>query len=94
MIIKNIENNSISTAQIGWSLWVAVGSTSGYIISFILFFIARIRGFSVNKEQKFVSINDPPERRDDINRQRTSNGVMTALDRLIRFSSPQTSLRT
>ncbi|CAF0822436.1 unnamed protein product [Brachionus calyciflorus] len=43
MLAKNLDsNNVITTNEIGWSLWLAVGSTGGYLISLVLFCIHRI----------------------------------------------------
>jgi len=43
MLAKNLDgNNVITTGQIGWSLWLAVSSTGGFLISLVLFCIHRI----------------------------------------------------
>ena len=44
----------IKTNQIGWSLWVAVASTGGYLISLVLFCTARAR-HSLDKPDKYMS---------------------------------------
>jgi hypothetical protein len=43
MLAKNLDsNNVITTNQIGWSLWLAVASTGGFLIALVLFCIHRI----------------------------------------------------
>jgi hypothetical protein len=43
MLAKNLDsNNLITTNQIGWSLWLAVGSTGGFLIALVFFCIHRI----------------------------------------------------
>lgn len=43
MLAKNLDNNNvIATNQIGWSLWLAVGSTGGFLLALVLFCIHRI----------------------------------------------------
>ena len=43
MLAKNLDvNNVITTSQIGWSLWLAVGSTGGFLLSLVLYCIHRI----------------------------------------------------
>jgi hypothetical protein len=43
MLAKNLDaNNVITIYQIGWSLWLAVASTGGFMIAIILFCIHRI----------------------------------------------------
>ena len=43
MLAKNLDgNNVITTNQIGWSLWLAVGSTGGFLLALVLFCIHRI----------------------------------------------------
>lgn len=43
MLAKNLDaNNTIERSSIGWSLWAAVGSTGGYLISLVLFCMHRI----------------------------------------------------
>lgn len=43
MLAKNLDaNNVITTNQIGWSLWLAVSSTGGFLIALVFFCIHRI----------------------------------------------------
>ena len=43
MITKNLDQDSkIDRKNIGFSTWIAVGATGGYLIAFILFIIYRI----------------------------------------------------
>jgi hypothetical protein len=43
MLAKNLDsNNVITTNQIGWSLWLAVSSTGGFLVSLVMFCIHRI----------------------------------------------------
>lgn len=43
MLAKNLDqNNVITTSQIGWSLWLAVSSTGGFLIALVMFAIHRI----------------------------------------------------
>jgi len=61
MLAKNLDsNNVITTSQIGWSLWLAVGSTGGFLIALVLFCIHRIDlGASLGKRSS--SYNDSRE---------------------------------
>lgn len=63
MLAKNLDsNNVITTNQIGWSLWLAVGSTGGYLISLVMFCIHRIdlgaffgkRSASYNESREYL----------------------------------------
>jgi hypothetical protein len=43
MLAKNLDTNNVITVnQIGWSLWLAVASTGGFLIAMVLFSIHRI----------------------------------------------------
>jgi hypothetical protein len=43
MLAKNLDtNNVITVSQIGWSLWLAVASTGGFLLALIFFCIHRI----------------------------------------------------
>jgi hypothetical protein len=43
MLAKNLDdNNVITTNQIGWSLWLAVSATGGFLIALVFFAIHRI----------------------------------------------------
>lgn len=43
MLAKNLDQNNVITIyQIGWSLWLAVASTGGYLLALVLFCIHRI----------------------------------------------------
>lgn len=43
MLAKNLDSNNVITRnEIGWSLWMAVGSTGGYLIALVLFCMHRI----------------------------------------------------
>jgi hypothetical protein len=43
MLAKNLDSNNVITVnQIGWSLWLAVSSTGGFLIALVLFCIHRI----------------------------------------------------
>ena len=46
--------NVIKTDQIGWSLWLAVASTGGYLISLILFCIDRIHS-AIDRSHDYVN---------------------------------------
>jgi hypothetical protein len=42
MLVMNLDQNShIKVEQIGWSLWIAIGCSGGYLSSFVLFCIHR-----------------------------------------------------
>lgn len=43
MLAKNLDQNNVITVyQIGWSLWLAVASTGGFLVALVLFCIHRI----------------------------------------------------
>jgi hypothetical protein len=55
MLAKNLDNNNvITTQQIGWSLWLAVGSTGGFLVALVMYCIHRIDlGASYNKRSAY-----------------------------------------